>query len=272
MKNVLITVINYCNEKEVLEYAKMISHQTIADQISLVIVNNKKSNQSIINLEFELREIKLSTEIYNPEENLGYLNGVLYGYNKYIEKNMVEPKWMVVSNTDIIINDCKFFEKINKREYEKDIWCVAPSVFSPNNNSYDNPHYESRCTLRKINRVIWIHEKAWRAFIYWKLAILKAKFSKKEKKSSQYVYSAHGCFFVLRNEFVEKIKEKKYGGFMYSEEAYIAENILAMNKKCFYDSELELIHNENSVTGLLGGGEKSKLIANSLKYIKKEFY
>lgn len=92
------------------------------------------------------------------------------------------------------------------------------------------------------------------------------------KKESQYVYSNHGSFFFLNIQIVEKIKNIFYEPFLYSEEAFIAEQIISHNKKSYYDSALELIHNENSVTGLLGIKRTSQYIANSLRYIRDEFY
>ncbi len=272
MERILITIVNYANEEEVLQYANMVSKQTIANKIRLVVISNKESDEPKINLDKELNKLNLSTEILDPNENLGYLNGSLYGYREYMQKYSEKPNWIIVSNTDIEIPNEKFFETLLKKKYESNIWCVAPSVYSPNNNSYDNPHYETRCSLKKINRIIWIHDRPKLALIYSKLAKIKAQFSRPSKKESQYVYSVHGCFFALRNDFIEKIKNNYYKGFLYSEEAYIAENILLHNKKCFYDSSLEVIHNENSVTGLLGMRKKSKYIADSLRYIRKEFY
>ena len=272
MRKILITIINYSNEEEVLKYAKLISQQTTASEICLVIINNKESDFPKVDLESELKKIDLSIELYNPKENLGYLNGVLYGYRQYVNRQIINPEWVIISNTDIEIPDNYFFEEFLNKNYEKDIWCVAPSVYSPNKETYDNPHYVTRCSIRKINRIIWIHEHSILAFIYSNLSKIKAKFLNTKKMDSQYVYSAHGCFFALRNEFIEKIKNNSYEGFLYSEEAYIAENISLHNKKCFYDSTLEIIHHENSVTGLLGIKKKSKYIAESLKYIRKEFY
>ncbi|MEG6612846.1 hypothetical protein V6C42_08310 [Pseudoclostridium thermosuccinogenes] len=272
MGRILITVINYSNEAEVLRYAQMLSKQTVSSEIDLVIVNNKKSLNSKINLEKEIKEIEMSIEIYDPGENLGYLNGCLYGYREYRKRYKSIPEWVIVSNTDIDIPNRSFFEKFLAKKYDKEVWCIAPSVYSPKNKSYDNPHYVNRCSLRKINRVIWINERPICALFYHKLAKIKAKTKRKSKQPSQYVYSVHGCFFALKYEFVDKIKDIYYEGFLYSEEAYIAEYIRIFGKKSFYDDSLEVTHRENSVTGLLNIERKSRLIANSLKYIRDKFY
>lgn len=272
MNNITVIIINYKNEEEVLDYAKMLSKQTASNKINIIIVNNKKSDNCYIDLKSEIKKINISIDLFEPKENLGYLNGTIYGYNEFTYNKNIIPDWVVISNTDIEINDKQFFEKFLSKNYDGNIWCVAPSVYAPNSNSFQNPQYIKRCSLHKINRLIFINKVPFISYIYWKLAEIKAKIKKSKKQESQYIYSAHGCFFALKNEFIEKIKNNSYGGFLYSEEAYIAENILMNRKKCFYDARLEVIHNENSVTGLLGMKKKSKYIVNSLKYIREEFY
>lgn len=272
MNNIAVIIMNYQNEEEVLKYSKMLSEQTASKRINLIIVDNKKSDNSCLDLNKEIENINLSIDLLEPEYNLGYLNGALYGYNEFVKKNNIELDWVIISNTDIEINDKQFLEKFSCKNYNDDIGCVAPSVFSPKTKSFQNPQYIKRCSLRKINRLILIYKLPSVAYIYWKLAKVKANIKKTKKMESQYIYSAHGCFFALKKEFLDKIKNSEYGSFLYNEEAYIAEQLIKNNRYCYYDSTLEVIHNENSVTGLLGMREKSKYIVNSLKYIRNEFY
>ncbi|MCK1205372.1 hypothetical protein MXZ36_03260 [Streptococcus uberis] len=79
-------------------------------------------------------------------------------------------------------------------------------------------------------------------------------------------------FFILSKDFFNKIKDKKYGSLMYSEEAYIAEMIKKYNYTAFYDSNLEVMHLESTVTSLLDNKSKSKMYVDSLNYIKSTFY
>lgn len=270
MNRILILIINFSNEDEVLDYVRMVSNQRLVDNIDIVIVNNK--SEKLEWLKEKVKEIDISCRILNPNDNLGYLGGALYGYEKFIQESSITPDWVVISNTDIDIKDKQFFNKLIKEKYNDDIVCVAPSVFVPSTESYQNPHYKERIKLSKINRLIAINSTYPIAYIYEKLAIIKTKLLEKKKPKSCYVYSAHGCFFILKNNFITNISKQGYKGFLYSEESYIAENMLMHEKKCFYDSNLEVIHNENAVTGLLGIKNRSKYIANSLKFIKKEFY
>lgn len=272
MNIITVIIINYKNEEEVLNYAKMISKQTVSNKINIIIVINKKSDNCYIDLKIELEKINISIDIFEPNENLGYLNGVIYGYNEFTRTKNIKPDWVIISNTDIEINDKLFFERFMSKNYDANIWCIASSVFSPNTDSFQNPQYLKRCSLHKINSLIFINKIPFIAYTYWLLAKIKAKIKKTKKQKSQYTYSAHGCFFILKFDFIEKIKGMWYKGFLYSEEAYIAENLLINKRKCYYDASLEVIHNENSVTGFIGIKKKSKYFENSLKCIRDEFY
>lgn len=272
MKRIVNIVIYYANEDEVFVYAKNLSKQTEARNISLVVVVNKEGSIGLNSFENKLSEIDLDILVFNPNKNLGYMNGLIYGYNQYIEATKDIPNWVVMSNTDIEFSDDSFFGNFLGTAFEEDVWCVAPSVYSPATNSHDNPQYTVRYSIKDLNRRIFIFEKPLVAYLYIKLSAIKSKFFKKKKKDSRFVYSAHGCFFIIRNELAEILKHKKYKALMYSEEAYIAENIRGNGKRCYYDSMIEIIHNESSVTSKLDINIKSKYIADSLKVIRGEFF
>ena len=272
MKKIVNIAIYYANEDEILAYANSLSRQSIARDISLVVVVNKEEGMSLDIFKSKLADFELDTMVFNPNVNLGYMNGLIYGYKQYSEEAKDIPSWVVMSNTDIQFSNDRFFEHFLGASYEDDVWCVAPSVYSPANNSYNNPQRIERYKIKELNRRISIFERPAIAHFYIKLAGIKAKLIKKAKKNSQFVYSAHGCFFIICGEFAEVLKHKKYNALMYSEEAYIAEIIRTYGKKCFYDSTIEVIHNKSTITRKLGIRKRSKYFADSLKLIRDEFF
>ena len=272
MKSILNIVINYANENEVIAYAQMLEKQSWAEKVSLVVVINKKSENPITNLIEELNKINLLIKVYDPKENLGYMNGALYGYRQFIHDNNEIPDWTIISNTDLAFTDDLFFEKFFSYKYEQDVWCIAPSIFNSNNKTYNNPMYTNRIPLGKINRLIFVFEHPLLSLIYITVGKCKAKAKKRLKKNSKFCYAVHGCFFALKNEFIQLIKDDDYQAFLYSEENYISELIRYYNKSCYYNSNVEIIHDENSSTGLLNYKQRAHYSASSLKYIRNEFY
>jgi len=274
MEKILISVINYMNETEVLEFLRNLEKQSISSALNVVIINNKASISSEITLSDEIKKINnfSSITLLDPKENLGYLKGSFWGYEYYISLKGEKPDWFFISNTDIEIKDRHFFERFLSGQYNSEIWCVAPSVFSSKQKFFSNPYYLRRPSKNKIKRLIFVNEHLGLAFIYGNLSKIKKTILTPSKKNSGYSYAVHGSFFALRSDFMDTVKQTPYNGFLYGEELYIAELVLKNNKKCFYDSEIKIVHNENSVTSFLGLKKKSKFLVDSLKFILKTFY
>ena len=139
MESTYITniVICYANEDEIIEYAKQVAKQTMAEKIKLIVVVNLEQ-KGITYLKVKLSQIGITYKIINPQKNLGYLNGLLCGY----EQDKLYSKWYILSNTDIEIPDKNTVEKFLKRKYlnDSEIWVVGPSVFAPKKGSFSNPY------------------------------------------------------------------------------------------------------------------------------------
>ncbi|PRY82676.1 hypothetical protein [Alkalibacterium olivapovliticus] len=272
MSKFLNIVINYANEEEVLNYATQLSKQSISKDIVLVVVNNKISEGIKVDFQKELEDLNITTHLFDPKSNLGYLNGAFFGYRKYINSASNRPQWIVISNTDIIINEKDFFKKFLESEYSEDIWCIAPSVYNLKNETYDNPKYIDRIPANKMKKSIYIHDKPILSSLYLTLGKYKAKKNKRIKKESQYAYAVQGCFFALNIEFMEIIKNQEYKGFLFGEENFIAELITKQNKKSYCNNEIEIIHNEKTSTGGLNYQKRAQFYFSSHKFIYEEFY
>jgi len=274
MKN-LNTVICYKNEEEVIEYANNLYQQNYSQDIVLVVVINESGIMATNIFESLLNSIGIEILICFPKENIGYLNGMIYGYKMYMETKKSMPEWVIMSNTDIDFKDSSVIERLINSKYSSDIWCVGPAIYSPSKNTYDNPICIERRTIQRINFLIFVFSHSWLAAKYFKLSEIKSKIKSKKNKccqKSQLVYEVHGCFFIIRNEFAKILSNKGYEAFLFSEEAFIAELVRANNKFIFYDEDLEIIHKEHSVTNKLFINKKAAFYADSLKVIKNEFY
>lgn len=269
-KQVLIIIVNYGTENEIMSYVHELAKQTAIADLFLMVIDNKYCAEQ--QLETRLKEVGIEYYYHNPNKNLGYLNAALCGVDVFQSKFDYVPKWIVVSNTDISYCNNNFYKDFLNRNYNEDIWCVAPSVISPK-NIYCNPHYKDRISIEKVNRIIWVFKHPILMKIYLLLSKMKGKGKiDRPKQDSQYVYSSHGCFFILRNSFYFKLNGEKYGALLYSEESFIAEFIRENNKKSFYDSSLEVRHNENLTTGKIDYRKRGKYISESMQYIKERFY
>lgn len=68
------------------------------------------------------------------------------------------------------------------------------------------------------------------------------------------------------------LKEREFEALMYSEELYVAEILRLYNKKCFYDSSIEILHESETSTGNLNFKNKLNYKLESMKFIREKFY
>ena len=270
-KEVVSIVICYNNAQEVSCYADSLFRLRDSEKAFLVIVINAvcESERAILD---SIRTRHKNVVIFDPKSNLGYMNGLLYGYRQYSGTVTETPEYVIMSNTDIEFSDDDFIKDLLNREYSSDVWCIGPSVFTKYTSNYDNPVADSRRTRSEVNSLIRRFSLPFLGGLYVYLSDVKAKYKRSKKTGSRYVYEVHGCFFILTGEFAEVIKGDSYGALMYSEEAYISEMVYHHGKRTYYDSDLEVIHAEHTATKLLGYVKIADHLSKSMKYIRDRFY
>ncbi len=271
-EDIIIIVICYFNAYEVIDYHKKVVKLDTGENVPYIVVVNG-ANDSELEL---LERYEMETEtvyVFNPNENLGYYNGLIYGYLRYQEQTGSVPNYVVMSNTDIDYTQNDFFTILRKRAYTDDVWCIGPSIFVKEYKSYDNPVSRERYEKKYIESLIRRFSIPIFRELYVIAAFLKPKFFKRRKDlKSGKAYELHGCFFILTGDAVEYLKKQKYGVLLYSEETFIAEHIFRMKKSAFYDSGLEVVHLEHSTTSKLRPTERAARFAESMRYIKCTFF
>lgn len=267
----LNVIICYNNSKEVVKYIQSVLTLRAKDIFFSVVINAGICEDFDRLKDFSECSKYKNVNIFVPRNNLGYLNGLLYGYRQFVALHDT-PDYVIFSNTDIEIRDANFFDKIEQKKYSSDIGCIGPSIYVREREVYDNPVCDNRRPLSEINKLVKILSIPFIRGLYVNLSDFKTRFTKKKKTNSRFVYEVHGCFFILSNTFASLLAQKEYGALMYSEEAYVAEKIREFGYKVYYDSDLEVIHLEHSVTKGLKGEKIAKHICDSMKIIRKEFY
>ena len=264
MSDILNIIVFYDNYEEIKKYIEEVNKLN-SQNVDIAIVVNKDT-EHVAQL---LIEVFPKIMFFDFKENVGYLNALIKVVNEIKGKTY---KIYILSNTDIKYISENFFEYLLKKKYPANIGCVAPSVFSTKNNNFSNPHYVKRIKEKKMRRLVKIFSHPWLAQYYMKLADYKANKTKKEEKKSQDVYSPHGCFMIFVNDFICDLCKNEYGAKMYSEESYIGEMLIKNGKRCFYDSNIKIVHTEGAVTGKIDYVKKVKYMKESMEYILKNFY
>lgn len=271
MESTYITniVICYANEDEIIEYAKQVAKQTMAEKIKLIVVVNMEQ-KGITYLKVKLSQIGITYKIINPQKNLGYLNGLLCGY----EQDKLYSKWYILSNTDIEIPDKNTVEKFLKRKYlnDSEIWVVGPSVFAPKKGSFSNPYM-----IVRPSKKIYIIKNSMMNFPYIYNTLFKIKEKLKKitiatPRQSNYVYAVHGSFMFIKQELLNCLVEQGKWELLYDEEQYIAETVLRYGKKIYYDSDIQINHMEGMSTGKVNIRTRYSLMRKANKRIIEGYY
>lgn len=273
MKDIVNIVLCYKNEDEVITYAKKVEKLNDCEKLDLVIVVNATGEMTEFEFERRLNELNLKIIVFRPNENLGYMNGLLYGYREYEKQENNIARYVIMSNTDIDFKDSNFITKLLSNIYPTDVACIGPSICVNELKTYDNPVAYHRRTINEINRLILKFSFPIFSQMYVWLAFVKPRFIKRKKElKSGKVYEVHGCFFILTGEFAHEIKDEHFGPLMYSEETFIAENIFIKGEYEYYDADLEVIHLEHTVTSTLNAKARAKYMKESMRWIRDMFY
>ena len=273
MIEILNTIICYNNPDEVIQYVKKVSLLKSSEKVAIAVVINKLENLDSKELETKLAQINIASFVVEPMTNLGYMNGMIKGYQEFLERyNSADLKYIIMSNTDINYPDSNFLDSLLSRNYEEDIWSIGPAVYAPERKTFDNPVCETRRSKLDVIKTIRIFRTPLLNEVYFHLSNLKGKIKKVPRGSSHKVYEVHGCYFVIKKTLGDLMIKNPFGALLYSEESYVAEMVWHNGKSGYYDAELLVEHVEHTVTGKLDYKRLSKYIAESMEVILKDFY
>lgn len=265
----LNVIVYYDNKDEIKRYISQTNH--IADgMVDFAVVVNKDTRNQADELDYELSlSDDIQFQFMNYGKNIGYLNAMLETLRAV---NWGGYDYVILSNTDVDYEMKDFFPELSHREYPSEIGVIAPSVYSSRNRYYQNPHYRNRISKEHFKRLYFIFKYPVIGRLYLKLAGLKGKSKAQGKQESCYVYSPNGAYMIFTRRFISLIKDYSYKALLYSEESCVGELLLKNGLKCYYDSSLEVIHHESTVTGKIDYKKRFALWRESIGVILEEFY
>jgi hypothetical protein len=261
--SIAVVLINYFNEKEIIQYIDSeIKKQTLQSEIFIV------NNGTRTNL---LKDYCLKNGIIflDPERNTGYLGGLLYVLEYYLKNKLVFPKWFLLSNSDIEIEEQKMFSSIDNKSYPDDTAVLGVSIISCRNKSNQNPFSVERIKKNKLKRLSFIFSNRILYNLYQLGAIVKRMLHQENTIDKiQRVYAVHGSFIFIEGNFLKThIAEFKNAPLLFGEELVIAEVALKSNQAVIYDPSYKVLHREHQTTGMFKSKKHLKLLKQSVDYI-----
>jgi len=226
-----IIILNYNKPKKTLECVYSILHQNIRHDVSIYLVDNHSTDNSLeifcANFKVDINGIKI--KIIKAEENYGYAKGNNLGI-KIAEEDLCDT--VIISNNDIIFEE----KSINKLldYYEKnDYRVIIPKILDTNGNIQDSFALNRKNKLKHI--------------IYG--FIPQQKSNKKVESKIREVFYFSGCCFLVSMPLFKKIGYFDEHTFLYYEEHIISEKLFRLGEKILYYPFCAVVHNHDYFLG-----------------------
>lgn len=245
---VLIVILNYGTYDLTIKLVNDIHSNLDYDNYSIIVVDNCSPNESAEVL--HSKSLELNYIFISNDKNAGYAAGNNIGI-RYGIKNKYD--YSLIMNNDVVINNNSFLSHmVSIAEKQSNIGCVGPMIYSSNG---------SKCSpyCRRPN--------------LWRMTLgtfYEKKYRNKYINKSMDVYRVYGCCMLLKNSVMSAVDCMDERTFLYSEEAILAERMLRKGFRCFYDSEVSIIHNESTTLKRMSSQSKKFRITETEK--SREIY
>ena len=129
-RNLGIILLNYNSFQDTIKLVDDLQHQTVANLLQIIVVDNFSPNNSYDQL-IPLEKTYKNVKVLKTEKNLGYAKGNNFGLN-YLDING-HPEYVAILNNDIILeNDC--FERLIEKYKQLD----KPAMIAPKQLDINN--------------------------------------------------------------------------------------------------------------------------------------
>jgi len=270
---VLIPVV-YNNPEECARYLASVVQADLS-RVSLTVIiadNSREDNRSFFS---GIYHENLRLIYYYTGTNLGYMNAGYAAYGRYVQ-NKIAFDILVVSNTDLVIEDRNFFNHLAEkdRSCSEDVFLLAPYVESSLTGRNLNPQLIRKPKKNYVDRIRFFYSSPilYNALLF--MSWLKHKYMSVSHtyESDLQIYAPHGSIFIFRNAFFERGCNIHFPYFLFGEEIYIAEQVKEKKGKILYVPELNVIHNEHTSTGLFKWGRKFDAIRQTRENMKSLYH
>jgi GT2 family glycosyltransferase len=228
----------------------------------IVIVDNGSKNESLSKLKANYDDVD-GIHVLSTGENLGFAKGNNYGFQYAKEK--LKPDFIVMINSDVIMTDIGFEEKL-AADYEKYKFGVAGPMVSLENGNILNPSHSRLITAEAVRKRINLLR---REVLLCKLKIqpifaagrrMKKKLHKpknlwdgKEELDLKAGFLLHGCFLIFSKEYIDRFDGIYDKTFLYGEELLLRLRCMRADMKMYVLPDIEGLHKESRTEKFIGG-------------------
>ena len=276
--DILIIGVIYNTYQETLRYLESLTPCT-NESISLILVDN---SNTVPPPDF-LKEIKDRSFVHYIEtgRNLGYFGGAREGLGCYLRKYSTYPRWILVTNVDIVFTP-EFFQKLNELNDLQGLGIVAPSIISKRWNTDYNPKILVRYSKRKLLLFRFLY-----SFFIFQNIYLLAAYTKKWVRGIQRakmvdvglsvqkprkIYAPHGSCLVFQKTYFTSGGTLDLPNFLFGEEIFVAETAAELGLNVIYNPGMIIHDYEHASIGFFVTPMINKYYRESIQVILERFY
>lgn len=262
---ICFVILHYMAVKQTIETANRILE--LQGNKNIIIVDNASPNGSFKCLKNQYSNNDNVDLIYN-NINLGFAKGNNIGY-KYA-KEKYNPDFIVVMNSDILIKQNDFINRVVASEQRYSFQIMGPDIITFSGGFHQNPmkqHDYSINNLLKLKRSLIV--KQYIKPLYWIKWRVINRHPQKRKQSVNTVKTTkvkkniplHGSFYIFSRDFINENDYCFYPKtFMYMEAQILY--YLAMKKKyvLIYDPTIEVVHIDDVSTDMTFSNRYKKAV------------
>ncbi|MDP1621541.1 MAG: glycosyltransferase [Bacteroidales bacterium] len=271
--DILIIGVIYNTYPETLRYLESIAPKP-SDDIMLILVDN---SDGVPSPEFLIRINDYHFVRYlETGKNLGYFGGAREGLKYFLREHPVCPKWILVTNVDIIFTP-DFFIMLREVIDSNDLGIVAPAIISNRWNTDYNPQLLGRIPQWKLTIYRFLYSNflihnAFLAGAYLK-KWLYGKFRKRDDdkaapdQTGRSIYAPHGSCLVFHRNYFTRGGTLDIPQFLFGEEIMVAETALKLKLDIVYHPSLVIHDHEHASIGFFVTRKINRYYKESIKSI-----
>ena len=274
MNKILFITVNYRKTEITENFIQSFENLELKENASIVIVDNDSTKESKDSLKNISKKSKLDIRLVFCSNNLYYWGGANYVLKKLNLDIDNFPDWIIICNNDIIFNKIDLIVKLQNIK-SNNYAVLAPSIISTKSKKNQNPHILNPIsTLGRLYYNIFFINSVTGLIIYKLRTMLNNIFnmySNKKIIKPMEIYAPHGSFMIFSKIFFNN------GGWidsnfeMFAEELTTAEIVKRLKMKIFFNPDLEVMHDEHSISGSRNWKENFYTFKRAYYYFQKEY-
>lgn len=268
--NILCLFVNYNNSAFTIKCCDSIFEHSGDVEVNIIVVDNNSNEKNKEDL--KKYEAGHRMNVLFLQDNIGYFPALNMGYQSNPDL-IRHSDFIVIGNNDLIFNS-PFFNLLQSRQYEDDVFVVCPDIVNLDNN-HQNPQVAikySKWQLLFLELYHWSYFMA--VFMDMVSNIIKIRGKQKSRKdheTSRYISIGYGACYILTRQYITEVGEIPSYLFLMNEENALSDIVFKHNGRLYYDAELSVDHQEHSSVGLAQKRKLYSICQQSYRISKQHF-